>query len=481
MKNAYFFNRQFAVWRRIGQSLLTDSRRGNIYLLLISLLFFYAPTSAQKTKGGAGGVAVVGSGGSGAKTSTTSASGGTSVSGFAYKLPFGYHLEYKTVRVQIKMEYSKIQIADKCYTLHQITDTCFIAWTFDLNGKIASAFRALEKNGENIYFHAVPNNIPPLPKVEYEKVYWGEIERVHDSLTCVTFAPSCCSSKKDTVVLTTVRKTVMIDTIDRYYDVERSWLGALFGSKRLRVSIVQADSGKLKVQFKRTQFPASGPITWDNLDFRRYLPTGEVSAAVPISISDSIQNFSLAIASRNLVGQTTNYASLPYSVLQYGAVTIPFKYRFHNNRPIGGYTDKSKLFADTLNALSESTSSFNLAMFVGKKWGRTQFYYDATQTHNTVSFMAAGFAGPSLFSLAPNNVNKGTDLNKYPSQQIALSAGAAFTLEWRSLNLGFFYGWDIPVERSPWVYRYKGWLGFGIGFSLGMFTNSNSQSQIGSQ
>ena len=60
---------------------------------------------------------------------------------------------------------------------------------------------------------------------------------------------------------------------------------------------------------------------------------------------------------------------------------------------------------------------------------------------------------------------------------MALSTGAAFTLEWRSVNFGLFYGYDIPVEKSPWVYRYKPWIGFGIGLSLGMFSNSNTLSQ----
>jgi hypothetical protein len=49
-------------------------------------------------------------------------------------------------------------------------------------------------------------------------------------------------------------------------------------------------------------------------------------------------------------------------------------------------------------------------------------------------------------------------------------------LEINTLNVGIFVGMDTPVNNSAiWYYSNKPWLGFGIGYSLGMFSKGNSQ------
>ena len=129
-----------------------------------------------------------------------------------------------------------------------------------------------------------------------------------------------------------------------------------------------------------------------------YQPGNQLSLAIPITATDSARNFFLSVTRRNSVADLPVYLPLNYSIFQYGAVTIPFKSRFHNNRLIGGFSDVNKPYEKDVTAPSESTASINVAGYVGKKWGDTRFYYDPADTHNTVSCMLAAFAGPSLFA-----------------------------------------------------------------------------------
>jgi len=455
--------------------------------LCIALLLSTHIANAQRHGGGAGaGTATASSGatapqgGSGAKTSTTSASGGSSVSGFVYKLPFQYHIEYKTISATSTPVYTLRDTTSNCYIFHQVSQFQYKAWRLLLKPtEDNSQLALLSTQGYKVAFGGDTHIQPAVLPLTFDHIYWGSFLYKKDSLSCITLTPNCCKIPLPARVMTSTVKTMVVDTIDRYFARPRGWFGALFGRGRLRVSVTQADSGKLKVQFRDVINTSATALAFNQINFKRYLPTGELSPAVPISSTDSAQNFSLTIRNRGQVRESTNYLSLPYTVLQYGAVTIPFKYRFRNNRPIGGTaTPAANTFETGVNAPSEATAGFNVAGFIGYKWGRTQFFYDQTQTHNTVSYMVAAFGGPALFSLTANNTNYGADLNQVASQQIAFSTGTAFTMEWRSVNFGLFYGWDIPVESSPWVYRYKGWIGFGIGFSLGMFTNSGPQGQM---
>jgi hypothetical protein len=55
---------------------------------------------------------------------------------------------------------------------------------------------------------------------------------------------------------------------------------------------------------------------------------------------------------------------------------------------------------------------------------------------------------------------------------MTFSTGLSFTVEFGALNLGLFSGVDLPLQNSPWVYSGKPWIGFGIGFNLGMLTSA---------
>lgn len=273
----------------------------------------------------------------------------------------------------------------------------------------------------------------------------------------------------------TVVTIVKSDSLDRYWAADNS----------TRVEVVQGDSGKLQVFFRRPAFAQSiggGNFTvTDSVNMATYNYTGNIPHyAIPVELMDSAQNFTLQVKPQNVVNDPTYYIKLRYHLLQYGPLVIPYKYRFANNVKTGGYTPGQGTpgapGTDTISAPSESTGSLNLSLYLGYKFGTTKFYYDATKSHNTVAGMISVFAGPSLVALSASNVAFNTDLSRTPAQIIAVSTGLAFSVEWQSFSFGLFSGLDLPLEQnSPWVYKGRPWIGFGVGFNLGMITSANPQ------
>lgn len=162
-------------------------------------------------------------------------------------------------------------------------------------------------------------------------------------------------------------------------------------------------------------------------------------------------------------------------------MVIPYKYRFapKNTNIYVAKSNSSRFPADSLVAApSESTGSINLAMYIGRKWGYTRFYFDQSKNHNTLSYMASAFVGASLVPLSVGNVKYPKNPDSLPSQAIAFTGGFAATLEWRGIDVGLFAGKDFTSSRYGWIYNKKTWLGFGIGVNLGMFTSGPSQIQL---
>ena len=262
------------------------------------------------------------------------------------------------------------------------------------------------------------------------------------------------------------------DTLSRYND------GVLW------VSVTQGDSGKLAVQFlnKFGQVQQQVPeeeefhqFDISKIDIVAY-KGGLFDAAIPINEKDSASNFYFQVKPKLTVKDPLYYISLPYYVWQYGATTIPFRYRFPNSKKSITLTDNTKTppTPTSYPVPSESTANISLAAYLGYKFGGTRFYYDATKSHNTASAMISVFGGPTLVSLTANNMSAGSNLNNYPSSILTWSTGVSLTFEFGAVNLGLFGGIDIPFQNTPWVYANKPWIGFGIGFNLGMLTSAGN-------
>ncbi|MBV9963794.1 MAG: hypothetical protein JO072_16245 [Parafilimonas sp.] len=270
--------------------------------------------------------------------------------------------------------------------------------------------------------------------------------------------------------ITHVNTTITIDLSNRYW-TSRSYVGA-----------IQADSGKIMLDLPTGLYntiarPVTTQITHAEYKPSSFLPNHEYQGAIPIQQPDSANNFYLQIRKRNLITQPLSYISLRYAITQYGAVTIPFKYRFANKRTIKTGPHYSNGTDTLVSAFSEATASFNLALYIGRKWGATHFFFDPAKSHNTWSIMTSWFLGPAIVSLSQSNIENGYDITKTPSQILCVSTGPSLTMEWNRLNFGFYGGLDMPLKANTgWVYRGKPWLGFGIGFNLGMFSKGNSDA-----
>lgn len=203
--------------------------------------------------------------------------------------------------------------------------------------------------------------------------------------------------------------------------------------------------------------------------------------ALPINELDSANNFYFKIIHKNLVRQKVYYLPLHYGTWDYGTLTVPYRYRFA--QPNARIITQAGIASSALPGPSESDAALSLAVYVGKKWGRTKFYEDPMMTHNTFSFEVAAITGPTLIPLMLSNVDSsskyvGGKSNYFytgPTNIISWSLGLGAVLEWKTINFGAFIGTDFPLTpHTGWIYANKIWLGFGIGVNLGMFASGTS-------
>jgi hypothetical protein len=172
---------------------------------------------------------------------------------------------------------------------------------------------------------------------------------------------------------------------------------------------------------------------------------------------DTLQNMYMFIRNSYFLNQPSYFIKLPFSMGQFGALTIPFQYEF-------GYKKVPNNFS----------ASVNLAVYYGRVWGRTKFFLDPNRTTSR-AFMIAIFGGPTVIALSPTNTTNNI-AQSAASNQIGLSTGIALSVNLRYFNLGLFEGINIPSSAArDYDYAWSAknnpmpWIGFGIGFNIPMF------------
>jgi hypothetical protein len=252
------------------------------------------------------------------------------------------------------------------------------------------------------------------------------------------------------------------------------------------------DLAQVSTKYKKLDRIINKIVKLDNVDFGPFMTVYNNSVtnltmlpdtAIPLKNNDFSDSFYLQIVKKNILNKPIYFISLPYSAWDYGALTIPFRYRFARSSSFIA-TPSSK----AIPSEEESDATLNLSTYFGRKWGRTRFYADPTMTHNTLSLETVVCGGPSLIPLSLSNIDSsskeissstsmGKISNSYigPANMIALSLGGGVVLGWQKFNVGFFSGYDFPLTpNTGWVYRKKVWLGFGIGVNLGMVSSGKS-------
>lgn len=408
-----------------------------------------------------------------AKPAAPSPASGNSQSGYVYRLKYKFHIKYGVVTK----------------TLTQIPRDGPLSKTKIINNTVTSKDTIVCADTLNTEYNYTPPSQQSITQKVINHCKLFSFISPTMSEICDTSCVTPCIGDSTHFLHTYLH----IDSVSRYWYRPHNFLthhwflnlitfNPIFSRYRLRVSITQADSGRLQLGMYDRDFQAGVANINNRVDAINILlgkATVDSDYARPITNLDSAQKFYLQVNNKLAAGSPIVFISIPYSLTQYGAMTIPFKFRWAP--PGRSIKAKSPSGSDSVvSAPSESSASINLSGYIGRKWGRTRFYFDGSKTHNTTSFMLAAFIGPTLVALNGTNTEaKDSFVVNTPSNILALSYGGAAVFEWRAIDFGLFGGADVPLtSHYGWVYRNRFWLGFGIGVNLGMFSTSTAQIQF---
>lgn len=148
--------------------------------------------------------------------------------------------------------------------------------------------------------------------------------------------------------------------------------------------------------------------------------------------------------------------------IEFGVVTIPFKYRF-------GYTKNN------IQVKQEFQADLNVGVFGGYKLGRYRVRYEGTTLKDlaNLSCTIGGFLNLSTTTL--DSIS--TTLGKVPFKKEekasigVLAPGIGIMASIYNFQIGAFLGWDLGFGQyaKQWNFNGRPWLGFGIGYNLTSF------------
>ena len=153
------------------------------------------------------------------------------------------------------------------------------------------------------------------------------------------------------------------------------------------------------------------------------------------------------------------YLSLRTKKIIFGAVSIPFKYRFSFKE-------------NDIEVDSEFTTDFNAGVFGGYNIGRYRVRYENKELKElaNISFTFGPFLSLSTTEINDKNTTLATiPLEEDESKTIGLfSPGMGAMITVYNFNFGVFGGWDFGYGGSAkkWNYNDRFWLGFGIGYNI---------------
>ncbi len=157
--------------------------------------------------------------------------------------------------------------------------------------------------------------------------------------------------------------------------------------------------------------------------------------------------------------QNREHIPFSYPSLDFGALTIPFKYRL-------GFSKNGISIPDDV------TGSINIGVYAGYKLtGYSLINKAGTYTNRTLFSLRVGpFLNLSSTTLDSVSTTVGkVPLKKDVRQNIAvLSTGIALMGDFKGVQIGIYYGWDFGMgsEAENWNYHKQKWLGFGLGYKL---------------
>ena len=158
--------------------------------------------------------------------------------------------------------------------------------------------------------------------------------------------------------------------------------------------------------------------------------------------------------------QNREYIKLKFAQAELAALTIPFKYR-------------SQITENNETLRSVATADFNIATYLGFTYGNLTYKNQKSEKikPHGQAITAGGFLGFNALTLDSASTSlQGTEHFTDSRSTIALTTGFGLMYNFYDFNIGLFYGWDFGIgsQATKWNYHAKPWLGFGLGYNLGM-------------
>lgn len=163
------------------------------------------------------------------------------------------------------------------------------------------------------------------------------------------------------------------------------------------------------------------------------------------------------------------YISYTKRSMEFGAITIPLKYRFGYTRDIDG---------NAVKVNNEFIADANLGLFAGYKLGRYRVRNDGGKLKDLSDLGAtigvfASLSSTSIDSLS--TAGSGTPLKTGEKISIGVfSPGLGIMLSIYNVQIGGFIGYDFGfgANGGKWNFHKRPWLGFGVAYSLASFWKS---------
>lgn len=151
---------------------------------------------------------------------------------------------------------------------------------------------------------------------------------------------------------------------------------------------------------------------------------------------------------------------------EFGAVTIPFKYRFGDKKTINGQEIKVN---------DEFIADANLGLFAGYKLAKYRVRYEGGKLNDLSNL---GCTLGTFLNISSTSIDSlSTILSDKPLKKdekssigiISPGLGAMFTVY--NVQIGGFIGWDYGFGQNgkKWNFNGRPWIGFGLGYSLSSF------------
>ncbi|UFH51824.1 hypothetical protein [Spirosoma sp. KNUC1025] len=165
----------------------------------------------------------------------------------------------------------------------------------------------------------------------------------------------------------------------------------------------------------------------------------------------------------------TNPVKVKYKMITLGTLVVPFKVRPGNNNEYY-FTSNNVAKPDKVSSTVET--KFNIGFYIGFRYGKIR-YPKSIGSHS--SWTTGIFVSPQSIAMSAKNsiydriINDPNPSREYNALGTTIGLTEVFTH--KQVSVAFLTGVDFAHGDAAqyWVYQGKPWIGFGLGYKLGIF------------